>query len=62
VVFTVVIVVFIRATMDMAIPHIVTIATDRVQLAAWNGAGLERSQNPAYRGFGYLTQDGTARR
>jgi uncharacterized membrane protein len=46
---------YIRAIMDMAIPHTVTTATDRVQLAAWNGAGLERSQSPAYRrGFGYL--------
>ena len=53
-VFTVGMVASIRATMDMAIPHTVTTATDRVQLAAWNGAGLERSQSPAYRrDFGY---------
>jgi hypothetical protein len=45
----------IRVTMDMAIPHIVTTAIDRVHLAAWNGAGPERSQSPAYRrGLGYL--------
>jgi hypothetical protein len=37
----------IRAIMDMAIPHTVTTATDRVHLAAWNGAGLERSQSSA---------------
>ena len=36
----------IRVTMDMVIPHIVTTAIDRVQLAAQNGAGLERSQSP----------------
>jgi hypothetical protein len=45
--FTVGMVATIRAIMDMAIPHTVTTATDRVQLAAWNGAGLERSQSSA---------------
>ena len=53
--FTAGMVASIRVTMDMAIPHTVTTAIDRVQLAAQNGAGLERSQSPAYRrGLGYL--------
>ena len=53
--FTAGMVASIRVSMDMVIPHIVTTAIDRVQLAAQNGAGLERSQSPAYRrGLGYL--------
>src|SRR5712671_5078298 len=57
--FTAGMVASIRATMGMAIPRTVTTATDRVQLAAWNGAGLERTFNSRQMGQSTLGRLGS---